>query len=139
MTAALTPFQLRLSGAIWIDTNTLVGLNNLPDRLPDDASITYSSLFNLLNCPIGGRSRTFLPQYGSVLYQILQEPLDAGTTSLIQLGFIQAIEQWEPRIQVDYANTTVNIDYTIPGYRVQLAYTVNLTQARGSQTFVLAQ
>lgn len=136
---ALTPYQLSTNNAIWIDANTLLGLNGLPDRLPDETSITYSSLFNLLNCPPGARSRTFNPTYGSVLYQILQEPIDQTTTALVQLGFIQAIEKWEPRIQIDYANTTVDVDYQIPGYKVQLAYTIALTQQRSVQNFVLTQ
>jgi len=139
MAAPLTPYQLQLDGAIWIDVNTLLGMNGLPDRLPDEQSITYCSLFNLLNCPIGARSRTFQPAYGSILYQLLQEPIDSGTATLVQMGFIQAIERWEPRIVIDYAGTSVLPDFQIPGYRIRLAYTVNISQERGMQDFVLAQ
>lgn len=135
----LTPYQLQLEGALWIDVNTLLGLNGLPDRLPDEQSITYSSLFNLLNCPIGARSRTFQPTYGSLLYQLLQEPIDANTATLIQVGFIQAIERWEPRISLDYNGTAVQPDFQIPGYRIRLSYTVNISQERGTQDFILAQ
>lgn len=139
MATALTPFQTKLDGAVWIDVNTMVGQNTLPDRLPDETSIMYGSLFNLLNCPIGARSRTFQPTYGCLLYQILQEPIDENTRSLIQLAFIQAIEKWEPRIELDYSQTRVEVDYDIPGYRVRIAYTIVLTQERGTQDFVLAQ
>lgn len=139
MATMLTPYQTSLDGAIWIDVNTLLGMNGLPDRLPDEQSITFCSLVNLLNCPIGARSRTFQPEYGSLLYQLLQEPIDNGTATLIQVGFIQAIERWEPRIAIDYSQTQVQPDFQIPGYRIRLAYTVQLTQQRGVQDFVLAQ
>jgi phage baseplate assembly protein W len=132
-----TAAQLSLQNANWIDTNTLVTQNGLPDRLPDVLSINYCSLINLLFCPIGARSRTFNPTYGCVLFQLLQEPIDDGTAALIQMGFIQAIQRWEPRISIDFNNTTVTPDFSIPGYQIQLAYTINLTGVSVTQTFVV--
>ncbi len=137
MPLAPTNHQLSLSGATWVDINTLFTVNALPDRVPDEQAIIYSSLFNLLNCPIGGRSRTFQPTYGSILYRILQEPVDDITTRSIQIGFIQAIAKWEPRITLDFSNTYVNPDYNLPGYRVRLAFVINLSQQRVVQDFSL--
>ena len=137
MAIPLTQYQTSVNGAYWIDVNTLVSMNSMPDRLPDEQGITYSSLFNLFNCPIGGRGRIFEPTYGSILYQILQEPVDELSTQTIQIGFIQAIARWEPRIVIDYSNTYVLADYTMPGYRIRLAYTVNLSKQRISQDFNL--
>ena len=137
MATPLTPYQTSVNGAYWIDVNTLVSLNAMPDRLPDEQGITYSSLFNLFNCHIGGRGRIFEPTYGSILYQILQEPVDELSTQTIQIGLIQAIGRWEPRIVLDYSNTYVLADYKLPGYRVRISYTFNLSKQRITQDFNL--
>lgn len=136
---ALTPYQQALAGAIWIDVNTMLAINTLPDRLPNEQAIIYGSLTNLFNCPIGGRSRTFQPTYGLVLWEIIHEPIDETTARLLNTGLIQSLATWEPRIQVDTAASTVTPDLTIPGYLVHIEYKLILTQQNYSQNFVLAQ
>ena len=115
-----TPFELSLSGASWIDVNTLVTQNNLPDRLPDSLAIVHSSLFNLFNCSIGERGKTFQPEYGSEWRQFLQEPIDAITAAKMRIAMIQAIARWEPRIQLDYAKSSITPNTLIPGYEVRI-------------------
>jgi uncharacterized protein len=137
--AALTPAQVSLQGAIWIDVNTMLSLNTLPDRLPDEQAIIYGSLTNLFNCPIGERSRIFQPTYGLLLWELIHEPIDEITAGLIQTGLLQSLATWEPRIGVDLSNSSVQTDLTIPGYVVTIAYSLHLTQQNYSQTFVLAQ
>lgn len=132
--AAVTPYNLSLSGATWIDANSQFTVNSMPDRLPDYLAIA-NSLYNLFNCPIGARSRIFQPDYGSLLYQFLQEPVDDVTSNKIKLCFIQAIARWEPRIVLDMSQTNVTADQSLPGYDVNLAYTVILTSQKQSMTF----
>lgn len=115
-----------LSSAVWIDVNTKVGLNNYPDRLPDELGIQLSSLYNLLRCPIGARGRTFQPTYGTILYHLLQEPLNNRSAGKIQIGLIQAIERWEPRIAMDRSQTTVIPVYDLPGYKLRLVFSLRL-------------
>lgn len=129
--------NLNTSGSIWVDVNSGVTRNGLPDRLPDQLSITHSSFYNLLGCPIGGRSRTFQPTYGTLLYQLLHEPLDQQTGDAIQIGLIQALAKWEPRISLDYSETWVRPDYTLPGFRIRLTYTVNLTGQTEASEFAI--
>jgi len=132
---ALTPFQTNLNNALWVDVNPLFTVNSLPDQLPDVQSIQYCSLFNLFNCPIGARGRTFQPEFGSLWYQFLQEPIDDNTSQKMQIGMIQSIARWEPRIVLDYSNTFVTPDLNIPGYRVRIAFTWSLTGTPQSMSF----
>lgn len=123
-----TAYQLSLQHATWIDVNTLVAVDNLPDRLPDQLSITNSSLRNLFSCPIGARGKIFQPEYGSEWYQYLQEPLDAQTANKMQISMIQAIARWEPRIILDYSNTFIQPDYNLPGYNVKISGIDSITK-----------
>lgn len=135
----ITRAQLRIDGATWVDVNTNVGRNGLPDRLPDSLAIRYSSLFNILSCPIGGRGRTFQPRYGSILYELLQEPLDAQTAVEIRIGLLQAIQKWEPRITMDFSRSSVVPDYNLPGYKIKIVFTDNLSGQAGIADFVVAR
>lgn len=117
----ITSFQTSLNGATWIDVNTQYTLNNLPDRFPDSLAITHSSLFNLFNCPIGSRARTFQPTYGSMWHHFLQEPIDETTAVQMKLAMIQSIARWEPRIKLDTANTRILPNLNIPGYEVTIS------------------
>ncbi len=128
-----------LRNAIWIDSNTGVTQNALPDRLPDEVGITYGSLYNLFNCPIYGRSRIFSPEYGTILYHMLNEPLDTQSSEILYMGLIQAIARWEPRISLDYNKTYVTPNLSLPGYNIGLAWTVNLTGNTGSLQFSAQQ
>jgi phage baseplate assembly protein W len=129
-----TSYQLSLDGATWIDVNSLFTVNSLPDRLPDVLAVS-NSIYNLLNSPLGSRSRIFQPEYGASLYQFLQEPLDQTTANKIRVGFIQALARWEPRITLDMSNSFVNANYDYYGYDVQIAYSLNLNQQTSAMSF----
>jgi phage baseplate assembly protein W len=75
---------------------------------------------NLLFTRIG--ERVFQPNLGSRLLNLLFEPLDNPTASLISLEIRQVLERYEPRI-------TINNVYTYPdseenGFQVELSYTI---------------
>lgn len=127
--------QINLDGSTWIDINSLCTRNSLPDRLPDEQAIVVSSLYNLLGCPIGGRSRTFQPPYGTITYRLLQEPIDQQTATQINLGLIQAINRWEPRIALNYADTWVRPVMELPGFRIRLSFTLILTGTQHATEF----
>lgn len=119
--------QLSINGARWIDLNTMISVNDLPDRLPDDVCIVACSFVNLLNCSIGARSKTFEPTYGTMLYHYLQEPIDDITAESIRISLIQAIGKWEPRVRLDYGKSQVTPEFALPGYRIHLAFTMLAT------------
>lgn len=124
-----TNAQVSLAGATFIDVNTMYTQNTLPDRVPDALCIQAGSLFNLFNCPIGARSRIGEPEYGSMWYQFLQEPVDDITSGNMRIAMIQAIQRWEPRIQLDLSNTYIIPDVTLPGYRVRISGTEIISQS----------
>lgn len=123
---------------VWLDLNSLMGINTKPDLLPNFSAI-FNSLYNLFSCPIGSRGPIFEPEYGTILYKLLHEPLDYMTANKIRVALIQAIQRWEPRIELDMANTSVVPDYALPGYRINLAYLILATNAYGQGTFTLSQ
>lgn len=134
--AQITDFQTSLTGATWIDLNTNYGLNNLPDRLPDGQAL-QNDMFNLLNCWIGGRARTFQPEYGSQWYQFIHEPIDQSTANKMRVAMIQALARWEPRITVDFTNSYITPDTSLPGYQVRIAFSINLNSSKQQLSFNL--
>src|SRR5271168_487865 len=135
--ASISQWQLQLASASWIDVNTLFTQNNLPDRLPDALAIQYGSLVNLFNCSIGQRSRIFQPTYGMYWIEALQEPIDQITANKMQMGMLQALAKWEPRIQVNMGSSYVTPDLTLPGYQVGIYFTMPLTSQRQAMTFAV--
>lgn len=119
---AVTPYETQLKDATWIDVNPQYGINGLPDRLPDGLAIVRGSLFNLLNCAPGERSRTFQPDYGSQWKQFIHEPICDMTAMKMETFMVQAIERWEPRIKLDVSNTRIVPNFSLPGYEVRLAF-----------------
>jgi phage baseplate assembly protein W len=118
----VTKYQLRLDGATWIDVNSNFGLDNLPDRVPDQLAITNCSLYNLLNCAPGQRSRTFQPTYGSMWLSFIHEPIHDNTAAKMESMMLDAIEQWVPQILLDPAGTRITADTSIPGYKVRISF-----------------
>lgn len=132
--AIITDYQLSLNDAVWIDVNSRFTVDASPDRLPDALAVG-NSIFNLLNCPIGARARIFQPEYGTLLWQFIQEPLDQSTANKIQTSFLQAIARWEPRITVDFSNSYVQANTSLPGYNVRIAYSLNLNSRPAALSF----
>jgi len=133
--ATVSDYQLSLNGATWIDANSQFLINNLPDRIPDVLAV-QNSINNIFNCPIGARSRIFQPEYGSLWYQFLQEPLDQSTANKMQIAMIQALARWEPRITIDNTNSYVTPDFNLPGYRVRIAFSLNLNLSANNSSSV---
>jgi phage baseplate assembly protein W len=136
--ASVSSYQINLDGATWIDVNSLFTINGLPDRLPDELAV-QNSLYNIFNCPIGARARTFQPEYGALWIQFLQEPFDQTTADKMQIALIQAIARWEPRITVDFANSYVVPDSSLPGYQVRISYALNISGKKASVQFAVQQ
>lgn len=119
----VTQYQIKLEGAQWIDVNTNFTVDSLPDRLPDQLAIINSSLYNLLNCVPGQRSRIFQPTYGSQWMQFIHEPISDLTAKKMEILMIQSIRKWVPQIQLDTSSTRIDVDFSLPGYKVRIAFT----------------
>ena len=123
---------------VWLDVNSLLGNSVKPDLLPNDRAIN-NSLFNLFRCPIGARGPIFQPEYGSSLLRLLHEPCDYITANKIRMYAIQAVQRWEPRIDVDMANSVVNPDISRNGFIVTLVYSIVATKQVTSGSFFLSK
>lgn len=66
--------------------------------------------------------RPFQPQLGCGLQNILFEPLDYASGSLIRSEIIEVLNKYEPRIVVESVTTTP--DLLNNGYSVELTYTI---------------
>lgn len=121
---------------IYVDVNTLFGINARPELLNNVAAIN-NSLYNLMSCPIG--QRPFLRAYGSRLPFLLQEPADEITASEIRLDLYQSIRRWEPRITLDSQNSSVALLPTKDGFAVELFYTINNLNVSGKFSVTLSK
>ena len=70
-----------------------------------DAELIRGNILQIIGTRRG--ERVMLPLFGSRILEFIHEPLDHITCALIRFELIQAIQMWEPRIQLDKAGTTV--------------------------------
>jgi phage baseplate assembly protein W len=132
----LMDFPLQRKNAVWTDVNTDYGNDGKPVLLVDVLDIN-NSIRNLFRCPIGDRGRIFRPDFGTYIYQLLQEPQDAETAGKIRASLIQSLEKWEPRVTLDHSNTGVWAAKQIAGYYVKVAYQYRLTKDYFSTNFLV--
>ena len=105
----------------------MFGRNSYPEILNNEDAVR-GSIYNILTTPIG--TRAFVPEYGSRLYQFIHEPVDAVTAVQIEILLIQALEKWEPRIQIIRNQTKV-----VPardGFNITLTYFIKPSQRLSS-------
>lgn len=127
----------KVTNAVWLDVNSNLGIDGKPDLLPNVEAIN-NSLYNLFNCPVGARGPLFQPEFGTILHRMLHEPLDYSTANKIRVYLYQAIQRWEPRITLDMATSSIVPDFTLPGYKLTLYYSISSTSDKGSGTFQLS-
>lgn len=129
--------QSRLkANATYSDLNRFFGKSSAPDLLFDKQAISQA-LFNIFKTLVGEAGPIFEPEFGSILPQLLQQPLDEITAFEIRAATIQAAQRWEPRIEVDSSQTSVIVDNEAPGYKVYLVYRIRQTGEVASSTLRL--
>ncbi|EBU8551928.1 baseplate assembly protein [Salmonella enterica subsp. enterica serovar Telelkebir] len=62
------------------------------------------SIVDILTTPLG--TRVMLPEYGSNLFNLVDNPTDPGLAMKIIMTSAGALAKWEPRIRVDSVNVT---------------------------------
>lgn len=118
----------------YVDINSLYGLNASQELVLESAAIN-NSLYNLINCPRG--SRFMLPEYGTNIYSYLHEPCDDITAKDILMDFIYAVNKWEPRIQLDLANSSVVAFPTKDGFLLTAPHIIKRLNRANSSRFRL--
>jgi len=94
-----------------------------------DVNSVKQALKNLLMTPY--YTKPFQPRYGSPIYGMLFEPMDASTGDMLASLIQEAIDNFEKRVRVD--QVTVVPDYSDNLYRVQLDF--HVLGVRDPQTF----
>lgn len=133
--ATYPPYDL--TNASYVDVNPRISQNTMPELIPDLDSVKWCGLFNLFRCPVGARGGIFNARFGSNLYWLLQEPMDETSVIDVKNATFAAIRQWEPRVSIDESNSSFQIDWNLPGYRVKLALIDNITNRGANLQFNL--
>ena len=98
-----------------------------------DLDSIYQSIGNILSTRKG--TRLFLPEFGSNIEDLLFEPMDDITASKLYDFVIEAIERWEPRVQLDYGRSSVTPNYDKYLYDVTLSFRVLGLEENNYYTF----
>ncbi len=128
--------QFQISRVVWLDVNTQIDINGKPDLVANVQAIN-NSLFNLFRCNIGARGPIFQPEYGTGLLNLLEEPMDYITANKIRMVLIQAIQRWEPRIEVDSNRTRVDPNQAMAAFQVSVYYNIVGLDQQGNFTFAM--
>ena len=102
------PLQLNLQGGL---------------QLSSAAQKVKESIWIILRTSLG--ERMYRPDFGSRLTELAFEPLNNSTMIQIRLYVVEALEVWEPRIEIDRVETEpdpvrgrvdITIDYRLKDY-----------------------
>jgi uncharacterized protein len=72
-------------------------------KLSSDAQKVKESIWIILRTSLG--ERVYRPNFGSRLSELVFEPLNSATLIQIRLYVLEALEVWEPRIEIDRVET----------------------------------
>ena len=75
------------------------GMSNQNGGYLDDLSHLKQSLIDILTTPIG--SRVICRDYGSELFELIDEPLNDAFFPKIYAAVASALDKWEPRFKVE--------------------------------------
>jgi len=73
--------------------------------------LVRSSIYQILGTWIG--ERVMLPEFGSRIKELLFDPIDEVSIALARVYTIEAIEKWEPRVQLIDVTTRILADENI--------------------------
>ncbi|WYW01040.1 baseplate wedge subunit [Pseudomonas phage vB_PpuM-Aura] len=93
-------------------------LSGLP--LQFNESAVYQALDNLMNT--GQKQRLFRPDIDPDLRDLLFEPINSDTASMIMAHFVGGIQKYEPRLRLDMKSSSVIPYMDAQMYYVQLNF-----------------
>ena len=107
----------------YLDMNTQYQIDG-QDILLENVKAINNQIFNILTTVPG--ERIFEPEFGSDLPLLLFEPIDDITAWQMETAIYQALERWQPRIQVIYNATSVVANPDLQSFDCTIAYQVRL-------------
>ena len=83
----------------------------------------YQSITNILSTP--KHTRLFLPTFGSDLEILLFDPMGPITVAKIYDEIIEAVSKWDPRIIINYKESSVTPIYNENKYELLLVFKIS--------------
>lgn len=74
------------------------GMDAITGKAIDGTDHLVQSIRDILTSPLG--SRTMRRDYGSLLFSLIDQPLNAATLMLMRAATAVALRQWEPRLKI---------------------------------------
>jgi hypothetical protein len=76
----------------------MIGMSKINGAALEGNAHIAQSIADILSTPIG--SRVHRRDYGSLLFDLIDRPLNAATVGLLQAATALAIARWEPRLRL---------------------------------------
>lgn len=76
--------------------------------IDDEAEHIRQSIGDILTTPIGSRLKR--REYGSLIPELIDQPSNAATRLRLMSASVMAIVRWEPRVTVQTANFTIDME-----------------------------
>ena len=76
----------------------MTGMNTTTGRAVRDLAHIWQSVRNILTTPIG--SRVMRRDYGSLIPELIDQPLNPATRLRLMSASVSALVRWEPRIRI---------------------------------------
>lgn len=86
----------------------MTGMNNTTGRTVADLGHIWQSVRDILTTPIG--SRVMRREYGSLIPELIDQPLNPATRLRLMSASVSALVRWEPRIRISSVRFSVDAD-----------------------------
>lgn len=80
------------------------GMHVTTGKANADTDHLVQSIADILGTPLG--SRLMLRDYGSLIFDLIDQPINAATTMLLRAATAVALRRWEPRIRIERVSLT---------------------------------
>jgi Bacteriophage baseplate protein W len=87
----------------------MIGTSKTTGQLISPLDRVKQSIGDILTTPLG--SRVLRGDYGSLIFDLIDQPTNAGTLQKLRAATIDAIKKWEPNVDI----SQVNIISLVPG------------------------
>lgn len=99
------------------------GMNATTGKAIDGTDHLVQSIADILGTPLG--SRVMRRDYGSLLFDLIDQPLNSATAMLLRAASAVALRRWEPRlklgrIELSGAPAEGNLKITVSGTRTDM-------------------
>lgn len=106
----------------------MTGMNRYTGQSMDEAAHIRQSIADILTTPLG--ARVMRRHYGSILFELIDQPLEGATLLRAYTGIMDALARWEKRVSLVSITRLVQTDR--PGH---LTLRAELMHRRSGKTY----